>query len=206
MSKKFGTLSDIQRNNIARAIAGRRHFNSLIIALRNWDQVNAAVNDSINSQGSALERNNLTMESLEKRITRLKNSYQELALGLGDSELGKVLFGSINLFNTFLKSINQLIRDVPALGSVLTGALGLGAVAGLVKLIGVTTGIKTRNLSVYSKALRIAGKSTAGFTGSLLVARTAVTGFLGPIGLVIAAVSAAAIVYDLLITSIEEIK
>ena len=70
-------LTSAQRMNIAQAIGGTRQYNSLLVLMDNWDEALIAIEDSVNSKGSAERRNLEMMKTYTKQLQQLKE-VQEL--------------------------------------------------------------------------------------------------------------------------------
>ena len=124
LAKKWMTLTDAQKLNIAQAIGGRRHYNSILILMQNWQEALTALSHSQNSQGSAMKRNQIVMESFRKQMEQLNQAVVETQLAFGKLALGPAK----TLIQTF-KWIIERISEIPTPIKVATVALGAMLVA-----------------------------------------------------------------------------
>ncbi len=115
-------LTRAQQVNLAQAMAGIRHYNSFIVLMNNFDEALLASADAANSQGFAMRKNRLTMQTFSKNVTVLKESVKGLTLEFGKTGL-PIATGAI-------KSVSKLIQlfgDLPpAIMKTSLTAVGMG--------------------------------------------------------------------------------
>ena len=119
LSMKWAELTNAQKLNIAQSLGGTRQYNSLLVAMDNWDEVLEAIEDSTNSKGSAERRNVEIMKTYAKQLEQTKAAATELKL-----ELGKFVFP---VFKTGLKALKlmfEFMSDIP--GPVKAAGVALG--------------------------------------------------------------------------------
>ena len=96
-------------------------------------QVQKALKAASNAQGSALQKQELLMDSLEAKTQQFETAFQSLASTILDSDLlkGLVDFGTDGL--QLLDSLIEGFQYLASLGGLLDSSLGgtLGAVSGL---------------------------------------------------------------------------
>jgi len=168
MAASWKGMSDMQQENIALALGGRRHYNSVKVLMENWDDVVKAQIDSQNSWGSAMTKNEVIMQTFSKTVQLMKNEFTALVVSLGNSggltsilDMLKMAVSTggalINVFMTLLGPFKALIG--PATGlliamqsiSVVASRLGLGnAFAGLVGSMKASVGLGTTMLAQLS--------------------------------------------------------
>ena len=80
-------MNKSQQLAIAQAAAGIRHYNSFIILMENFDEALSASADAAASQGFALRKNQIAMQTLGKQIGVLRESLKGLGLEVGKAIL-----------------------------------------------------------------------------------------------------------------------
>ena len=120
LAKIWRDLTDAQRMNVAMAIGGRRHYNSILILMENWAEAEKALIHSENSHGAALRRNKVVMESFRRKLEQLKQSVIEAQLAFGRFALpyAKKFVDGIRFFV-------ERISDIPT--TLKKAALAIGA-------------------------------------------------------------------------------
>lgn len=108
LADRWNTLTNAQKLNIAIALGGRRHYNSIIVMMENWKDVISTLTDSINSKGAAERRNAIVMETYGKKIEQLKVAMTDLQL-----EFGKVALPFAKSTVDALRFLVKTIADVP---------------------------------------------------------------------------------------------
>lgn len=83
----WGTLSRAQQVNVAQSISGIRHYNQFIVLMENFDEALLASSDAQNSQGFAMKKNALAMETFAKQMQVMKETVKGLGLSIGKSVL-----------------------------------------------------------------------------------------------------------------------
>ncbi len=120
LSTKWTSLTNAQKLNIATAIGGRRHYNSLIILMDHWDDVLETINHSMNSKGAAERRNMLVMETYAKRLQQVREAMTELQV-----QFGKLALPVAKVVLAGLKGIIEVVANIPA--GLKIAALGFSA-------------------------------------------------------------------------------
>ena len=128
-------LSRAQQINISQAMAGIRHYNSFIVLMNNFDEALIASIDATNSQGFAVRKNALAMQTFSKQMNVMKETIKQLALTLGKAILPAAT-GVIKVFS----SLVNVVGMIP--GPILTGVAAFA-------LLGVA-GVKTADMIVDS--------------------------------------------------------
>jgi len=112
LSDKWKDLTNAQRLNIATAIGGRRHYNSLIVLMQNWDRALSALNSSLNSKGAAERRNYIVMQTYAKQLQQVRGALVDLQIQFGKFALpvAKGLLQSIKFLLETLANIPPGIK------------------------------------------------------------------------------------------------
>jgi len=115
-------MTRAQQVNLAQAMAGIRHYNSFIVLMNNFDEALLASADAANSQGFAMRKNRLAMQTFTKNVTVLKESVKGLVLEFGKTGLG--------LATGAIQSVSKLVGLVgdlhPMIMKSTMGAVAMG--------------------------------------------------------------------------------
>lgn len=128
LSTRWDRLTDAQKQNVAVSIAGTRHLNDFFVMMETWERAVDVSVTSLTSQGSAARKNEIAMQSLDKKIGQLKASYQGMWQSLGES-------GALDVLKNVTDSLRGVIdlagKANKATGGVLGGLAGSLAVGGV---------------------------------------------------------------------------
>ena len=83
LAGKWGALSRAQKLSTAQAMAGIRHYNSFIILMENFGEVLDASADAADSQGFAIRKQAIVLQTFAKQMQILKGAVTGFALDLG---------------------------------------------------------------------------------------------------------------------------
>jgi len=87
VSKEFVKLDQINKNIVSEGLAGKFHISRMTALLENMELVDKMMSDSKDSSNSALIENEKYMQSLEARIAKTKQEFQQLSLIIGQAFL-----------------------------------------------------------------------------------------------------------------------
>lgn len=105
LAKRWDSLTVNQQRYVATMAAGSRQQSRFIAMMSNYDRTIELVNAAYNSVGSSQEQFEKTTESLESKINRLHNAWQEFTMNLSNSAIIK---GAVDLLTGFLNIINKI--------------------------------------------------------------------------------------------------
>lgn len=105
LAKRWDSLTVNQQRYVATMAAGSRQQSRFIAMMSNYDRTVELVNAAYNSAGSSQEQFEKTTESLESKINRLHNAWQEFTMNLSNSTIIK---GAVDLLTGFLNIINKI--------------------------------------------------------------------------------------------------
>ena len=141
----WDSYSSVQKAAIAKAFSGVRQQENFLVMMENWDKVVEYTNIAANSAGTASEKFEYHLESLEAKTNSLKASLENLA----STTISDELYGSV-------LDTTKAVVDMTAESGILKGALaGLGT-AGAIYVFQQLTGYlrnATQELSSFGKAL-----------------------------------------------------
>lgn len=102
---KWKELDDTQRAQIATALGGTRQKEIVLALMENWDRVAKYVKISEQSAGSASEKMQYYLESIEGATNRLKATWEDFVYSKGTV---KFITGVINLATRLLDILNKI--------------------------------------------------------------------------------------------------
>lgn len=125
-SKAWKELSTVEQAAIGEALAGKNQYNVLTSVMTNFSSAISATETALNSAGSATRENAAYMESLEAKVSNLKNVFQEFSNNVINSDLVKgfldLAINALELLNT---EAGQTITQFTLLTGVLTGGFSI---------------------------------------------------------------------------------
>lgn len=162
LAEKWDTLDLATQRYIATTAAGSRQQSRFLAMMSNYGRTMELVSAANNSAGASQDQFNKTLSSLEAKINKLKNAWQEFTMGILNSDFVK--FG-VDVATAFLKIVNAvsdllpagngLVKIILTLQGLKLGKLAFGKLfseGGLIEnLLGKTTG------GVGRKILQISG-------------------------------------------------
>lgn len=105
LAKRWDSLTVNQQRYVATMAAGSRQQSRFIAMMSNYDRTMELVNAAYNSAGSSQEQFEKTTESLESKINRLHNAWQEFTMNLSNSAIIK---GAVDMLTGLLNIINKI--------------------------------------------------------------------------------------------------
>ena len=118
---------------IATMASGSRQQSRFIAMMDNYAKTTEFVNSAYNSAGSGQRQFEKTLESLEAKLTKLKNAWDEFAMGLTNNVIIK---GAVDSLTFLLTAVNRLIDGLSGGHGLIKSVMTLGAVWGGLKLGG----------------------------------------------------------------------
>ena len=108
LSSKWNSLDKNTQRYIATIAAGSRQQSRFIAMMQNYNHTMELVDAANNAAGASQQQYEKTLESLESKLARLKNAWNEFALTLANSDLIK---GTVDALNWLLTTVNKLTGD-----------------------------------------------------------------------------------------------
>lgn len=105
VADKWKELDDTQRAQIATALGGTRQKEIVLALMENWDRVAKYVKISEQSAGSASEKMQYYLESIEGATKKLKATWEDFVYSKGTV---KFITGIINLATSLLDVLNKI--------------------------------------------------------------------------------------------------
>lgn len=118
---------------IATMASGSRQQSRFIAMMDNYAKTTEFVNSAYNSAGSGQRQFEKTLESLAAKLTKLKNAWNEFAMGLTNNVIIK---GAVDTLTVLLTAVNKLVDGISGGHGLIKSVMTLGAVWGGLKLGG----------------------------------------------------------------------
>ena len=139
LAEKWDGLDFETQRYIATMAAGSRQQSRFIAMMSDYSRTTELVTEAQNSAGASQRQFNKTLESMESKLQRLSNAWNQFTMGLTNNEIlkGAVdlladMIGGINKLTNGLSGGNGLIKSVVSLGVALGGlTMGKQVVNGL---------------------------------------------------------------------------
>ena len=171
LSQRWDTLDVTIQRYIATQAAGSRQQSRFIALMQNNARLTELMNAAKNSKGSAEGQFEKTLDSLEAKVNKLRDAWEEFLMGIANSDLIK---GSIDLLTKLLEVINKLTKGTGGLDSALMklAVVGTALQLGGGLLQGGLGYFNARRYAVQAKGMAKAGVDpntikavSNGFTG-----------------------------------------
>ena len=133
LSSRWDDLDVLTQRYIATMASGSRQQSRFIAMMDNYAKTTEFVNSAYNSAGSGQRQFEKTLESLAAKLTKLKNAWDEFAMGLTNNVIIK---GAVDTLTFLLTAINKLIDGLSGGQGLIKSVMTLGAVWGGLKLGG----------------------------------------------------------------------
>ena len=126
LASKWDTLTSVQQRYIATQAAGSRQQSRFIALMADYARTQELVSKAYNANGASAKQFAKTQDSLESKLARLKNAWNEFLMGLTNNQMVK---GFVDLLTTLLNTINKLTSAFgEGAGSVAKWGVALGSV------------------------------------------------------------------------------
>ena len=132
LASKWDTLDLATQRYIATTAAGSRQQSRFIAMMSNYDRTMELVGAANDSAGASNEQFDKTLDSLDAKLERLNNAWQEFTMNLANNELIK--FG-VDFLADFLETINSITEALSGGNGMIKSILTLGEV-----VVGLKTG------------------------------------------------------------------
>jgi len=218
LANKWTKLDNVEQNWVATSVAGTRQRETFLTLMENWDRAVTLSTTALNSEGMAMDKMSIYLESIEANLNKLKAAVEDL---LYSEEI-------VNVINFVIKAITQLVEGISwlidKLGGVNSAVLATvaiflklksainiaketeevsGAMSFLVKVAKSGSGTVTqlKDIFVSFKDKTVALGAAIKDAGAALWASPFVK-----VAIVLAGITATVAAFDALITTTEEYK
>ena len=123
LASKWDTLDFTTQRYIATTAAGSRQQSRFIAMMSDYSRTQELVSAAYNSTGASQEQFEKTLDSLNTKLTKLKNAWDQFAMGLANNEFIK---GAIDVLTGLLNTINSIIDGISGGNGLAKSVLSLG--------------------------------------------------------------------------------
>lgn len=131
LASKWDTLDLATQRYIATTAAGSRQQSRFIAMMSDYERTMELVSAANNSAGASQKQFDKTQESLEAKLQKLKNAWDQFVMGIANSD---VIKGAVDLLTKILDTVNSLIDKLSGGNGLVKGVLSLGAAFGGLKI------------------------------------------------------------------------
>lgn len=181
IASKWQSLDKNTQRYIATIAAGSRQQSRFIAMMSDYDRTMELVDAANNSAGASQRQFEKTTESLESKLNKLKNAWNEFAMGIANDQLIKFGIDALTSFLTILNKVtNTSSKGVNSILKLTMAIMGLKAgktvLSGLIKFVGKQwIGVKQNTDGVRSLGdafVLLKAKGDKGKTGIQGVSKT----------------------------------
>lgn len=218
LANKWTKLDNAEQSWVATSVAGTRQRETFLTLMENWDRAVTLSTTALNSEGMAMDKMSIYLESIEANLNKLKAAVEDL---LYSEEI-------VNVINFVIKAITRLVEGISwlidKLGGVNSAVLATVAiflklksainiakdtekVSGALKVFSEIAGSGNKTIKVLTSTFSafkdgvLAGKDAINIAGKALWASPFVK-----VAIVLAGITAIVAAFDALITTTEEYK
>ena len=131
ISQKWNSLDTNTQRYIATIAAGSRQQSRFIAMMANYDRTMELVEMANTSAGASQQQFEKTLDSMQSKLDRLKNAWNEFTMGLANNSIIKAV---VDLLTNFLNVINKLSSGISGNNGVLKSLVDIGILMGGLKL------------------------------------------------------------------------
>lgn len=178
LAGKWSSLTQAQQTNLATQIAGKDGLSAFIALMGKYDLSSQAATTSMYAQGTAMQSNEVYMDSLSGRIQGMKTAWDGLAVSLGDGGANTAIGMLASLLTSLTNGVTYLTEKFGAL------PVALGATTFVLSLLKTSfTALMTSISNTVKTMLSLPAASVSAATGISGVNAAATAGALGMRGL-----------------------
>lgn len=132
LASKWDSLTNVQQRYIATQAAGSRQQSRFIALMQDYARTQELVGAAYNAEGASARQFEKTQDSLQSKLARLKNAWNEFLMGLTNNAMVKT---AVDLLTNLLNFLNKLTSGFDSTtSSVLKFVAALGGFIGLKSL------------------------------------------------------------------------
>lgn len=133
LSEVWKDLSDTTQANITELISGKRGGQGTSALLNNFSVAEDAMEQALNSSGSAMRENETYMQSLQAKLNQLDSAFQKFSTDLMKSDIPKFF---VDLATVFVDGADNAVKFagvLPTLTAAISGVLSVMQMSGKLK-------------------------------------------------------------------------
>lgn len=144
LAGRWGKLTSAEQSYIAQSLAGKRQANILVSLMQNWQEAQRQMGLYANGAGSALQENEIYLNSWEAKTKQLSAAWTKFVNDLIDTDLiKKALDGIIKIVEFLDTDVGRLLATAISVGTAVTALAG--AVGVLKNAVIALTGAMSAN-------------------------------------------------------------
>lgn len=179
VNAKWSTFDTVTKNAIATAFGGTRMRENFLVLMENWTRVKELTDEAAKSAGTADEKYEAYMDSMEAYTKRIQNAWEEISQSFEGSALIKTGAKVLTFFVENLQTLTPLIITLAAtkFSDPIWGFLentAKGAPSVFKNLLGISAN-KAKAVTYDENGNPIVGAATKGKDGLLLKANQQIT-------------------------------
>ena len=129
LASKWDSLTSVQQRYIATQAAGSRQQSRFIALMQDYARTQELVGKAYNAEGASARQFEKTQESLESKLNRLKNAWNEFLMGLTNNVMVKTFVDALTDLLNLVNSLTSAFGN--GVGSILKWVAALSALSGL---------------------------------------------------------------------------
>lgn len=133
LASKWDSLDIVQQRYIATMAAGSRQQSRFIALMSDYKRTQELTSAAENAAGASMEQYNKTLESVQTKLNRLKNAWNEFLMGIAND---KAIRFALDTVIDFLKGINKLTDGISGGNGLIKSIASLGITIGGLKVGG----------------------------------------------------------------------
>ena len=127
LAEKWDGLDFETQRYIATMAAGSRQQSRFIAMMSDYSRTTELVTEAQNSAGASQRQFNKTLESMESKLQRLSNAWDQFTMGLTNNE---ILKGAVDLLADMIEGVNKLTNGLSAGNGLIKSVVSLGVALG----------------------------------------------------------------------------
>lgn len=131
ISQKWNSLDTNTQRYIATIAAGSRQQSRFIAMMANYDRTMELVEMANTSAGASQMQFEKTLDSMQSKLDRLKNAWNEFTMGLANNSIIKAV---VDLLTDLLNTINKISSGVSGKNGILKSLVDIGILMGGLKM------------------------------------------------------------------------
>ena len=124
LAEKWDTLDVATQRYIATQAAGSRQQSRFLAMMSDYDRTMELVDAAYDSAGSGQAQFEKTLDSMQAKLTELKNAWDQFVMGLANNEILKT---GVDILTSILSTINDIISAVSGGNGLVKAITSLGA-------------------------------------------------------------------------------
>lgn len=180
LASKWDSLTKVQQRYIATQAAGSRQQSRFIALMSDYARTQELTTAAFNAGGAAAKQFEKTQASLQSKLARLKDAWDEFVMGITNSSLVK---GAVDFVTWLLNAVNDLTSGFGTLtkgvGGFVNALAKISLTAGLLSLGNVATKGLIANLIGKDAKLAMASSLVGTEGAASLAEKSSTFGLLG---------------------------